>query len=179
MTREFRRLDTSDLENEDLEKLKVIVDGVVMYKKPKGGLETWDEREKRLGHNSYMKFSRSFDGLVWWKNSVDFFHQKYVVKYFLSWNTDYWVHGMMYETVTQENFQQLLLKRQQGGSTVACNNCLFVFLAAQVIFGLGIPNQTIVLFYNHLILLRPTPLTLLVWRLVECRGWLDQEHHLL
>ena len=96
MTREFRRLDTSDLENEDLEKLKVIVDGVVMYKKPKGGLETWDEREKRLGHNSYMKFSRSFDGLVWWKNSVDLFHQKYVVKYFLSWNTDYWVHGMIY-----------------------------------------------------------------------------------
>ena len=64
MTSEFRRMDTSDIEAEDLERIKVIVDGVVMYKKPKGGLETWDEREKRLGHNSYMRFSRSFDGLV-------------------------------------------------------------------------------------------------------------------
>ena len=45
------------------------------------------------------------------------------------------------------------------------------FLAAQVIFGLGILNQTIVLFYNHLILLRPTPLTLLVWRLKI--GWMQ------
>ena len=76
MTGELRRMDTSDLDNEDLEKIKVNVDGVVMYKKPKGGLETWDEREKRLGHNSYMRFSRSFDGLIWWKMKDVFLHQK-------------------------------------------------------------------------------------------------------
>ena len=59
--REFRRQDTTDLEQAELDKIKVVIDGVEMYKH-KGKLETLEERENRLLHNSYMKFYRSFQG---------------------------------------------------------------------------------------------------------------------
>jgi chaperonin cofactor prefoldin len=59
--REFRRQDTTDLDQAELDKIKVIIDGKTMYKH-KGKLETWEEREARLLHNSYMKFYRSFQG---------------------------------------------------------------------------------------------------------------------
>jgi hypothetical protein len=59
--REFRRQDTTDLDQAELDKIKVIIDGKTMYKH-KEKLETWEEREARLLHNSYMKFYRSFQG---------------------------------------------------------------------------------------------------------------------
>lgn len=59
---ELARKDTSQLEQEDLEKDQVIVDGKVFYKTAKGKLETKEEREQRLAHNSYMRFSRSMKG---------------------------------------------------------------------------------------------------------------------
>lgn len=59
---ELARKDTSQLEQEDLEKDQVIVDGKVFYKTAKGKLETKAEREQRLAHNSYMRFSRSMQG---------------------------------------------------------------------------------------------------------------------
>ena len=67
-TSQMRRGDTSDLEAEELEKCKVILeDGSVRYQTKRGKLETLEEREKRLGHNSYMQFSRSFESsLVLW-----------------------------------------------------------------------------------------------------------------
>ena len=36
-------------------------DGTWMWKGPKGRLETWDQRQKRLAHNTKMCFNRSFD----------------------------------------------------------------------------------------------------------------------
>lgn len=59
---ELRRADTSQIEQQELEKDQVVVDGVVMYKTQKGKFETLEERQARLAHNSYMRFSRSFTG---------------------------------------------------------------------------------------------------------------------
>lgn len=36
-------------------------DGSIMFKTAKGKLETWDEREARLAHNTYVRFSRTFE----------------------------------------------------------------------------------------------------------------------
>lgn len=58
---EFLRRDTSDLEIDQLEQVEV--DGVIMYRSEKGRLETLKQREARLAHNAYMKFSRSLTGL--------------------------------------------------------------------------------------------------------------------
>ena len=58
---EFLRRDTSDLDIEDLEQVEV--DGVTMYRNEKGKLETLKQREGRLAHNAYVRFSRSFTGL--------------------------------------------------------------------------------------------------------------------
>lgn len=59
---EFKRGDTTQLEQEELERCAVVMpDGSTMYRTPKGKLETYDERVKRLGHNMYMKFSRTFE----------------------------------------------------------------------------------------------------------------------
>lgn len=58
------RANTRDLESEELAKCAVPQeDGTILYMNKKGKLETLDEREKRLAHNSYVAFSRSFDGL--------------------------------------------------------------------------------------------------------------------
>lgn len=65
LSREFARKDTSDLEKEDLEKDRVDIDGKVLYKNAKTGkLETLEERQARLQHNRYMRFSRSIAGRV-------------------------------------------------------------------------------------------------------------------
>ena len=61
-TTRLNRGSTSDLENAELENAKVeMPDGSILYRAPKGKLETYDERQKRLGHNMYMKFSRTFE----------------------------------------------------------------------------------------------------------------------
>ena len=58
------RANTMDLEAEELAKCAVPQeDGTVLYQNKKGKLETLEEREKRLAHNSYVAFSRSFEGL--------------------------------------------------------------------------------------------------------------------
>eukprot|EP00435_Cladocopium_sp_Y103_P067146 s53_g29.t1 len=60
----LQRANTVDLEKEELAKCAVLQeDGSILYKNKKGKLETLEEREKRLAHNSYVAFSRSFDGL--------------------------------------------------------------------------------------------------------------------
>ena len=58
---EFQRKDTSQMASDEDH---VMVDGVVMYRTAKGKLETLEQRNKRLAHNLYVKFSRSFDGVL-------------------------------------------------------------------------------------------------------------------
>ena len=59
---EFKRGDTTQLEEEELQRCAVVMpDGSTMYRTPKGKFETYEERVKRLGHNMYMKFSRTFE----------------------------------------------------------------------------------------------------------------------
>lgn len=63
--RGFDRQTTKELEEEELRKCAVLMeDGTYMYKNKRGKLETLDEREKRLSHNSYVAFSRSFEGVL-------------------------------------------------------------------------------------------------------------------
>ena len=62
--RGFNRQTTKELEEEELRKCAVLEDGTYMYKNNRGKLETLDEREKRLSHNSYVAFSRSFEGVL-------------------------------------------------------------------------------------------------------------------
>ena len=59
---ELVRKDTSQIEKEELEKDQVLVEGQIFYRNPKGKLETKAERDHRLAHNSYMRFSRSMQG---------------------------------------------------------------------------------------------------------------------
>ena len=61
MSSQFQRKDTSELEKAENEKDAVNVNGTMYYITPKGKLETREARDKRLAHNSYVKFSRSFD----------------------------------------------------------------------------------------------------------------------
>lgn len=61
MSLQFERKDTSELEKSENEKGAVNIDGTMYYITPKGKLETREARDKRLAHNSYVKFSRSFD----------------------------------------------------------------------------------------------------------------------
>lgn len=64
-TTQLSRGNTNDLENEELAKAAVEQpDGSFLYKNSKGKLETLEERQKRLAHNSYVAFSRSFDGIL-------------------------------------------------------------------------------------------------------------------
>ena len=58
---EFQRKDTSQMA---LEEGQVMVDGVLMYRTSKGKLETLEQRNKRLAHNLYVKFSRSLEGVL-------------------------------------------------------------------------------------------------------------------
>ena len=61
----INRGSTSDLEQEELELAAVIMpDGSTMYRTSKGKLETLEQRRKRIGHNSYVKFSRTFDSYL-------------------------------------------------------------------------------------------------------------------
>ena len=67
LKQEFQRQDTSDLDkgNKDKDTLDgepVVIEGVTYYKNAKGKLETVKQREDRLAHNSYMRFSRSLTG---------------------------------------------------------------------------------------------------------------------
>ncbi|CAJ1389226.1 unnamed protein product, partial [Effrenium voratum] len=56
----FSRKDTTQLEAEQEANCRVeCEDGTVMYKGPGGRLETHAERQSRLAHNCYMRFSRS------------------------------------------------------------------------------------------------------------------------
>lgn len=66
VTKEMERKDTTQLEHEaSWEKDKVIgEDGKVYYVTSKGVLETLEERKARLAHNSWMRFSRSFNGIL-------------------------------------------------------------------------------------------------------------------
>ena len=58
----LHRGSTSDIEAEELERDAVVLpNGITMYRTPKGKLETYEERQKRLAHNMYMKFSRTFE----------------------------------------------------------------------------------------------------------------------
>ena len=53
---------TSDLEDADLASAAVqMPDGSIMYRSAKGKLETLEQRVKRLGHNRYMQFTRTFE----------------------------------------------------------------------------------------------------------------------
>lgn len=62
--REMVRKDTSELEKEAMIADQVVMeDGTIMYRH-KGELETLAERETRLAKNSYMRFSRSFQGTL-------------------------------------------------------------------------------------------------------------------
>ena len=72
---ELKRQDTSqrlltracskELEEEELRKVAVkMEDGSFMYRNSKGKLETLEERQKRVEHNSYVSFTRSFDGTL-------------------------------------------------------------------------------------------------------------------
>ena len=62
--RGVNRQTTRELEEEELQKCAVLMeDGTYMYKTKRGKLETLEEREKRLSHNSYVSFSRSFEGV--------------------------------------------------------------------------------------------------------------------
>eukprot|EP00435_Cladocopium_sp_Y103_P016159 s261_g4.t1 len=61
----LNRQSTKELEEEELRKCAVLMeDGTYRYKSKKGKLETLEEREKRLSHNSYVAFSRSFEGVL-------------------------------------------------------------------------------------------------------------------
>ena len=58
----LNRGSTSDIEAAELERDAVVMpNGVTLYRTPKGKLETYEERQKRLAHNMYMKFSRTFE----------------------------------------------------------------------------------------------------------------------
>lgn len=59
---EFTRKDTTDIEKADRDKDMQVVNGETFYVNPKGRLETLSEREARLAHNSFMRFSRSLQG---------------------------------------------------------------------------------------------------------------------
>ena len=62
-TNKFTRANTAELEEEALAKCKVeMEDGTFRYMNKRGKLETLEEREKRLSHNSFVAFSRSFEG---------------------------------------------------------------------------------------------------------------------
>ena len=72
MSNELKRKDTARLEQEELEKCKVTMqDGSVLYVNSKGKLETLEERQKRLSHNSYVAFQRSLES-GWILHSVLF-----------------------------------------------------------------------------------------------------------
>ena len=61
----FQRSTTAELEEKELEKCAVqMPDGATMYKNAKGKLETREQRDKRLAHNTYVSFSRSFEGTL-------------------------------------------------------------------------------------------------------------------
>ena len=59
--KEFKRQDTSDLTVANADNA-VIVDGITYFKKKNGELETLEQRDARLYHNSYMRFSRAMTG---------------------------------------------------------------------------------------------------------------------
>ena len=42
----------------------VLIDGVLMFKRPDGKWETNDERDKRLAHNARMRYNRSFESTL-------------------------------------------------------------------------------------------------------------------
>jgi len=70
LAKEFKRMDTSDLTTVDTD-TPVIIDGITYYKRPKTGeLETVPQREARLAHNSYMRYSRSLTAGQCWDLGV-------------------------------------------------------------------------------------------------------------
>ena len=86
-TTQFLRANTSELEAEELEKCAVLQDdGTYKYMNKRGKLETLEEREKRLAHNSYVSFSRSFDGLLHW---LSLYHLV-CMEYLISGDLDLW-----------------------------------------------------------------------------------------
>ena len=60
------RANTKDLEEEELRKCAVeMPDGTFMYRNQRTGkLETLEDRQKRPAHNTYVAFSRSFEGFL-------------------------------------------------------------------------------------------------------------------
>ena len=64
-TAKMQRKSTAELEEEELRKCAVEQpDGTYLYKNKKGKLETLQQRQNRLAHNSYVSFSRSFEGAL-------------------------------------------------------------------------------------------------------------------
>lgn len=64
---QFFRANTRELEADELQKCAVLMDdGTYKYMNKRGKLESLEEREKRLAHNSYVAFSRSFEGILHW-----------------------------------------------------------------------------------------------------------------
>ena len=64
-TSQLQRANTAELEEQELMKDAVRQpDGTFLYRTKRGKLETLEERQKRLAHNSYVAFSRSFEGLL-------------------------------------------------------------------------------------------------------------------
>ena len=68
------RGNTQEMEDEALARCRVeLPDGSVKYRNPKGNLESYEQRLKRVGHNEYMRFSRSIDSHSDQIELLDFF----------------------------------------------------------------------------------------------------------
>ena len=63
ISKEYQRKDTSDLDKESQP-----IGEIRTLNPATGKLETPEERDARLSHNAYMRFSRSFRGLGWMKD---------------------------------------------------------------------------------------------------------------